>query len=82
MSKLTELEQEEILSFISWKSGNAAEPRWKNMPRWLVDIYETDKNMRMIIMNVSMWNKSARLENSELWGVDSEFQRRIDEVMK
>ena len=82
MSKLTELEQEEILSFISWKSGSVPEPRWENMPRWIVDIYETDKKMRVIIQCAVALNRQAEEHGMGLWRLSSEFQRRIDEVMK
>ena len=45
------------------------------------DVIEIVDELLRIVAVINIWNKTARLEHAELWGVDSDFQSKIDKVL-
>lgn len=45
------------------------------------DAIELIRRMREVIASMNAANSAARLENAELWSVNSDFQARVDRVL-
>lgn len=45
------------------------------------DAIDLIRRMREVIASINVENSSARLENAELWSVNSDFQEKVDRVL-